>query len=171
MWFSSSRRLLAVAVLAAAVSVVVSGCSSFQPVYGSGTLSQTPSLNLAYDTPDNRLEQVVYQELALRLGSSSSPDAPLVRVDIRSDHDDQALSDSINPNRPKEVTVTATLTIRRRDGVEEAPLRIVRMTTASYTRNGQVLADRAAAAEASERASKAVAESLRLAILAALSRG
>ena len=47
---------------------------------------------------------------------------------------------------------------------------ISRSATAQYTTNSQVLANVSAATEASERAARAAAESLRLAQLATLSR-
>ena len=77
---------------------------------------------------------------------------------------------SSNSNEAAAVTVTATLTITRRDGSTVAPVVLTRTATAQYTTNSQVLASTTAVNEASERAAKAAAESLRLAILASLSR-
>lgn len=165
---SSPLRRLAVAVLALGLLPALGACS-FSPVY-SGTLASQPSLNLAYAKPNSRLEQVIYQELALRLGSSDAETAPLATVVAGSSAGDMALSGTANPNKPVEVTVTATLTIARRDGTVAEPISFTRKATANYTRNGQVLADNAAATEAAERAAKAAAESLRLAILASFSR-
>lgn len=145
------------------------GACTFSPVY-SGRLAEQSTLTLAYSKPANRLEQLIYQELSLRLGNSALPTAPLVTVTASSSAVDLALSQTINPNKPLEVTVTATAKVERRDGVTEDPLTFTRSATASYTRNGQVLADREAAAEASERAAVAAGESLRLALLASLSR-
>ena len=154
--------------LTLATAAALGGCS-FSPVYG-GRLAEQPSLNLAYAEPTSRLDQIIYQELAFRLGSSSLSTAPLVRVRASSSLGDIALSASVNPNIPREVTVTATLAIQRRDGVEEEPLTITRFATAQLTRNGQVLADQEAVIDANERAARAVAESLRLALLAHLAK-
>jgi hypothetical protein len=164
--FKPSRHLV-MAGLILAMAGALAGCTSFRPVY-SGTLAAQPVLNLSYAKPNSRLEQVIYQELALRLGESSAPGSPVASVSVSSSAGGMALSDSVNPSIPLEVTVTATLTITPTDGTEA--LRFVRRATANYTRNGQVLADRAAANEAAERAAKAAAESLRLAVLADLSR-
>ena len=166
---SSSRpaRRLAIAGLILAMAGALTGCASFRPVY-SGTLASQPELNLVYAKPNSRLEQVVYQELALRLGESDGPTAARASVFVAASPSDLSMSATVNPAKPLEVVVTAVLTITPSDGSEA--IRITRRATANYTRSGQVLADRAAAAEAAERAAKSAAESLRLAVLADLSR-
>ena len=149
-------------------ALALGGCS-FSPVY-RGTLAAQPSFALAYAKPNSRLEQIVYQELALRLGSSESQSAPLATVAVIPMFSDTMLSQTANPNKPAEVTVSATLTITPRDGSGAVARTYTRRATASYTRNDQVLADRTAQDEAMERAAKAAAESLRLAVLAGHSR-
>ena len=168
MSLSKPLRRIALAGLLLGLGATLGACS-FSPVY-SGALASQPLLNLAYAKPNNRLEQLIYQELSLRLGTTTSPTAPLVTVSASSSAADLALSQTVNPNKPMDVTVTATLTIQRRDGMTEEPLTFTRSATANYTRNGQVLADREASVEAAERAAVSAAESLRLAVLASLSR-
>ena len=159
--------LLAAAMLAAGAAL---GACSFQPVY-SGALASNPTLELAYAAPKSRLEQVIYQELALRLGSSGSSTAPLATVTaVATTPPGAAMTTSPNPNAPVSVSVTATLTILRRDGSADTPVTLTRTATAQYTTNSQVLANNTAATDASERAARAAAESLRLAVLASLSR-
>lgn len=142
---------------------------SFTPVY-SGALAGQGSLDLAFASPNSRLEQVVYQELSLRLGRSTSPTAPLATVSVTSGARDMLVTKTTNPAKPVEVKVTATLTITARDGSDLPPQSYSRSASADYTRIGQVLADNAAATEAAERAAKSAAESLRLAVLASLTR-
>lgn len=166
MLWSRHLRHLSFAAMLLGTGAVLGACS-FSPVY-SGALASQPLLNLSYAKPASRLEQVVYQELALRLGRSDSETAPLARVTVSASTDNMAMSATANPSKPLEVTVTATLTITHRDGNQGQTF--TRTATANYTRNGQVLADKAAASDAAERAAKAAAESLRLAVLAALSR-
>jgi hypothetical protein len=167
-WSRRTRHTVFAAILVSSGAVL--GACSFSPVY-SGTLASQPMLNLAYAKPQSRLEQVIYQDLALRLGSSDAPTAPLATVSATASAGGLGfLTATDNPSKPYRVTVTATLTITQRDGREAPPLVITRRATAEYTTNSQVLADTAAANEANERAGKAVAESLRLAVLAALSR-
>lgn len=166
-WFKQSLKLLLVAGTLGSAAMLA-GCS-FSPVY-SGALAPQGTLALAYAKPNSRLEQIVYQELSLRLGSTQSETAPLAAVSLTPVISDLVLSRTDNPNKPMEAAVTATLTVTPRDGSGRAAQTITRRATAQYTRNEQVLADRSAQEEALERAAKAAAESLRLALLAGASR-
>lgn len=169
MSWSNSLRLLGFAALVASGTVL--GACSFQPVY-SGTTASQPMLNLAYAKPASRLEQIVYQELSLRLGSSDAPTAPLAQVAISTGSGGiAAMTETVSGVEQARIEVTATLTLTRRDGSNAQPLVIARRATAQYTTNDQVFANNTAATEAQERAAKAAAESLRLALLAALSPG
>jgi len=168
MSWSEPLRRIAVVGMVLGLGATLGACS-FSPVY-SGTLASQPMLNLAYAKPTTRLHQVIYQELTLRFGSSDAPTAPLASVTTSTSSGAVGLSKTSNPNEPHRVTVTATLTITSRDGTEAAPMAFTRTASADYTTSGQVLADTAAATEATERAAKATAESLRLAVLAALGR-
>jgi len=168
MSWSSALRPMVLAGALLGVGAILGACS-FSPVY-SGALASQPELNIAYAKPTSRLEQVIYQELALRFGTSTSETAPLATVSAGVSAVGVVMSATNNPNPPTDLTVTATLTITRRDGSEAEPITITRSATAVFISNGQVLAARAAEDEASERAAKAAAESLRLALLAALSR-
>lgn len=167
LWSNALRRIV-FAGFVLGIGAALGACS-FSPVY-SGALASQPLLNLAYAKPNSRLEQVVYQELSLRLGSSDAATAPLATVSVSSSGGDTMLSQTVNPAKALEVTVNATLTITPRDGSTSPPQTFTRVATASYSRSGQVLADNAAASEAAERAAKSAAESLRLAVLAALKR-
>jgi len=146
------------------------GACSFQPVYGGTTASQS-QLDLAFAKPNTRLEQIIYQDLALRLGSSASETAPLASVSVAIGSGGNTMR-SANASAADfaQTSVTATLTITPRGAGAEKPLTITRTATAQYTTSGQVLADTTAATEAQERAAKAAAESLRLGILASLIR-
>jgi hypothetical protein len=144
------------------------GACSFTPVY-SGARASQPMLELAYAKPTTRLEQIIYQELALRLGSSEATTAPLVMATVATTRVALGSSATANPNKPYRVTVTATLSVTPRDG-SGSPLSFTRMASADYTTSSQVMANNAAATDAQERAARAAAESLRLALLASLSR-
>lgn len=167
MSLSSSMRSVALAAILLGGATALGACS-FTPVY-SGTLASQPNLELAYAKPTTRLEQIIYQELALRIGSSESVAAPLVMTTVATSSATIGMSATANPNKPYRATVRATLTITPRDGSGK-PMSFTREASAEYTTSGQVLADTAAATDAQERAARAAAESLRLAILAALSR-
>lgn len=166
-WSRTLPRALIAGLLLGATGIL-SACS-FSPVYSDAMAGQT-SLNLAYAAPKTRLEQIIYHELTLRFGESSAETAPLVAVTASSAAADMMVTSTTNPAKPVEVTVTATLTVSARDGSTMPDRQFTRSATANYTRSGQVLADNAAAEEASERAARSAAESLRLALLAALRR-
>ncbi|MET3927714.1 hypothetical protein [Devosia sp. 2618] len=168
MSWSRLARPAALGAMLLGASLALGACS-FSPVY-SGALAEQPLLNFAYAKPNSRLEQVVYQELALRFGSSDSETAPLARVSVSVSTDRPLMSRTNNPNKLTELTVTATLVVTYRDGRTVEPVRLSHFATAQYTTSSQVLANNVARTDAAERAAKAAAESLRLAILASLSR-
>jgi hypothetical protein len=165
-WFKALRGSLAAASLLFAAATL-GGCS-FAPVYGGTSAARAEQLALAFARPNNRLEQIIYQELGESFGSSGAPDSRAASLVVGTQYADAALSQTANPFKPIEVTVTATLTIAAASGGQ--PVVITRAATASYTRDDQVLADRAAMTEATERAARSTAESLRLGILASLVR-
>lgn len=167
MSLSSSMRSIALAAILLGGATALGACS-FTPVY-SGALASQPMLELAYAKPTTRLEQIIYQELALRLGSSEATTAPLVMATVATTRVALGSSATANPNKPYRVTVTATLSVTPRDG-SGSPLSFTRMASADYTTSSQVMANNAAATDAQERAARAAAESLRLALLASLSR-
>ena len=160
------RATLVVAVLG--LAPVLSACS-FQPVY-SGRLAEQSTMDIAFAKPATRLEQIIYQDLAFRLGRSDSSTAPLASVTVQTSVSEAFLSATNNPSKLYEANISAQLTITPRDGNGGQPIIITRSAKAQYTRNGQLLADQSAEIDAQERAAKSVAESLRLGVLAALSR-
>lgn len=159
---------VALIALSLAGGVALSACS-FQPVH-SGRLAEAPAMQLAYAAPNTRLEQLVYQELSFRLGKADNTTAPLVSVVVRPEVSTSFLSQTAAPDKLHEAKLTGVLTLTYRDNSGRAPLRITRTATAQFERNGQVLAESSAQIEAQERAAKSLAESLRLALLAAYSR-
>ena len=165
MLFSRLPRRIAIATALVGFGAALAACS-FSPVYSDVSSSSPAGLEVAYAKPNNRLEQIIYQELGLRL-ESSSPKAGMVTVAASTQGGDIMLSATNNPRKSAETTVTATLTLKTAD---RPALQVTRKATAGYTRSGQILADQAAATEAGERAALSVAEALRLAVLASLTR-
>jgi hypothetical protein len=159
---SLSRRTVLISVGAAA-ALFLAGCSSFAPVY-SGQPGADARLELSYGEPRDRLEQIVHQELALAFGRSTAPSAALVRTAVTSVEGPEGLS-ATPGNESRSLTLTATMTISPRDGSGQ-PTTVTRSTTTSYQSVGQGLSDQEARIDAEERAARAVADSLRLALLA-----
>ncbi|MEO5805347.1 hypothetical protein [Devosia sp.] len=167
---SLSKRLLSLSFrgLFVLVAPLLVACT-LTPVYSENSAAKA-NLQLAYAQPVNRLEQIVYQDLAFRLGGSDSETAVLASVSVVSSIRAVAASTTVNPNKPYDVTLTGTLTLTVRDGSNAEPITLIRRATASYTQNGQVGADASAEIGATEQAAHALAESLRLAVLATMSR-
>lgn len=164
MWSSRLLRSIALALVLVA-PVVLAGCSGLRPVYGeAGLVSQRLDFN--YAKPSNRLAQIVIQDLALRLGSGSNPDAPEIRIAASSNERALTRTGVTKPVAQREVTVTASYSVVTADGREL--LTGKRRASANFTTSGQVLADEAALKDAAERAAREVAETIRLSILAEL---
>ena len=163
MWSSRLLRngLLVLAILGAPA---LAGCSGLRPVYG-GNGVVTERLELAYEKPRSRLEQIIIEDLALRLGKAAANDAPAVTLVAGATTRALTRTAVTKPATQHEVTVTATYSVADGDGVLASG---TRRATASYVTVGQVLADEAAYKDALERAGHAVAETVRLSILAEL---
>ena len=161
-------QFLQALALTAALIAPLAACSSLTPVYGEGQIGAR-QMNFAYAEPRNRLEQVIYQELGLRLGKTADPAAPLIQITATAYSRDLTLGANPNPADAREATVTATALVLDGPGGRQL-LRVSRNASASYTENAQGLANFSARTEAEERAAKAAAETLRLALLSALAR-
>lgn len=166
MWSSEHLRKGLLALVLATSVAGLSGCT-LSPVYGERGLDAS-SVALSYASPRTRLEQVIYQELALSFGADAGAAAPTLAVSTVTSGRDLTRTANPDPQPLKEVTVTAVATITSPTG-EVLPA-ITRSATATYRGGPQVLANTVAADEAAERAAKSVAESLRLAIFSALGR-
>lgn len=161
---SSSRPIrIAAVLLALAVVPALAACSGFRPVYGDATLSGQQEVAVSYASPKNRLEQIIYQDLALRLGTSSGA-VPVVAVSVT--QGSSSLASAAAGSTPREMRVTAKIVVTAPDG--KVLLSKSRSQTADYTTGPQELANQQAATDAAERAAKLLADTLRLEILAAL---
>jgi len=166
MWSSKALARRALLSLALAFpAAFLAGCT-LTPVYGDRGAGTEAALVLNYAEPTSRLGQIVAQELARRLGSGTGPDVPVARISAVQGARTLARSQTTNPSKPYEAVVIATLTVVDPQG--QVLLTVTRQANAGYTTNGQVLADKAAEADAAERAARSVAESLRLTLLATL---
>lgn len=163
---SSSRGLIhksILTVLVLAATLGLAGCSGLAPVYGERGLAQR--LPLAYSKPATRLDQIIIQDLALRLGRSSGPDAALVTITSTAGSRELTRTDVSTPREEQEVTVRVSYTLVAGDRILGAG---TRTATAGYATVGQAQADEAAYDDAAARAARAAAETVRLSILADL---
>ena len=158
------RRILALAL----ALPLLAGCS-FAPLYGND--SGNENKGFAYAEPKNRIEQIIYQDLAFRLGRDSSPDASLVTVSASQSNRRVGRTSPGSVLTAYEAVVTANLTVTTHGATPATPVTMSRFAAASYEISGQVAADNAAKADAGEKAARAVADSLRLILAAARNKG
>ena len=168
MSWSRGIRVLAVLAVTAALPLL-SACSGFRPVYGEG-FSAAARHSFDYAEPGSRLDQVIYTELRLRLApETANPDAIDVAVSASASTRAITKTGVAKPAATQEMTVSASISVTGPDG--KLIFSGTRSASALYTTTGQVLADTAAQTDASERAARALADTIRLAILGALEAG
>ena len=162
-----SGRLLRAALLAAALAAVtaLAACSGLTPVYGERGIGVERQA-FRYDKPQSRLEQIIYQELVLRLGRSADPSVPLVRITTASRVRDLTKSDVNRPSEQREAVVTARIELVEADGT--VAFSASRSASALFAADRQALAETEAEREAKERAARELAETVRLTLLGAL---
>ncbi len=168
---SWSSRLARAAFIALSLSALtgLSACSGLRPVYGD-IGGGTSAYLVNYAAPGSRLDQIIYNELRLRLGAhSDSPQA--VRVSVRSYYALRALTrtEQSVPGTPWEVTVTSAISAVSPTG--EILFSGTRTASSVYNTVGQVLADTTAQTDAAERAARSMADIVRLSLLGAFNRG
>jgi hypothetical protein len=156
-------QLAVVALLVSALALA--GCT-FRPVY-SGPDIDRMAWAFRYDEPATRLAMVVRDELSVHFNTSKDPSAPRLRITASQSNRGLTISGSASPNDNLQAVVTATVTAFNDSGVI---FTATRSASANYQTNNQVFASKEASIEAGERAAKAAAESLRLALLANFSK-
>jgi hypothetical protein len=155
---------MAATVLAVTLALpVLSACSTVRPLYGEATTRYL----FSYAAPASRLDQIIYSELRLKLGpQSDSPDAYQVAVSTTPGYRGLTKSNVARPFSTSEASVTASVSVTAPDGT--LVFSGTRFQTAIYTGAGQALADSTAASEASDRAARSLADTIRLLIVGAL---
>lgn len=162
-------RLLAIGF----VMVGLSACQ-FQPLHGSGGATGTSGglSTVSVSQVDSRVGQQVRNHLLFLLNGGFGGAEKTHEARIRVSWDNRqlaAIPNQVNDTTAGVITVTVSYDlISLADG--KAIASGTRKTTASYDRTGQVFANKRAERDAENRAAKAAAESLRLAIASDLSR-
>jgi len=167
---SLSRTLARAFVVALALSATaaLSGCTGLRPVYGQPSTG-VERYAFSYGAPASRLDQVIYNELRLRLGPhSSAGDALKISITSWSTIRVLTRSNVVRPSQQYEMTVHAVVRVAAPDG--RVLFNGQRRASADYQVVSQVLADTAAATDAAERAAKSLADTVRLTILSVLER-
>jgi len=165
-WSKAALLRNAMLALALAGATTLAACSGLAPVYGERGIGVERHA-FRYDKPVTRLDQIIYQELALKLGRSTDPSTPLVRITTTAAIRDLTKSNVANPAAQKEAVVTARIELVDADG--NIAFTATRSTAASFTADrAQALAETEAEREARERAARELAETVRLTLLGAL---
>ena len=157
----------ALIVLGLLGATTLAGCSGLTPVYGERGIG-AERIALRYADPTNRLEQIIYQDLALRLGRATDATSPSVRIVTSTSTRDLTRSNVARPSEQREAVVSAT--IEMSDAAGAIVLTTTRSAAALYSTDGQALAASEAEIEALERAARALAETIRLTLIGALSQ-
>lgn len=162
----SSSRTLGAILVALTLTAGLTGCTGLMPVYSERGLG-TERVEISYAEPTNRLEQIIYQDLALRLGKSSG-DVPTVRISA-SQHSVALTNGTVSaPSSQRQMVVTGR--VRVTDAAGEVLFSGTRSQTADYTSGPQTLANQQAEISAARRAALLLADTIRLEIIAALGR-
>lgn len=169
MWSSSRTMRTAVVALALALLPALGACSGLTPVYGTSQFT-TGRIELAMSPPTNRIEQIIYQDLALHFTRAKGPGVP--KLSISASGGGAQLTDTQNvvstAQRPDVMTVTASINLVDADG--EVLFSGSRSQSADYNSGSQVLANNQAANDAQIRAAHLLADTIRLSVLGALSK-
>ena len=163
---SSFSRAARFALIAVALTLPLAACTGIRPVYSDAALG-AKRVHVVYAAPKNRLEQIIYTDLALRLGNGGD-NAPTVTVSAWSGAGDLTGNTVPSPVTPKMMTVWASLTVTAPDGA--VLFSGVRSQTSDYTAGAQALANRQAADTAERQAALLLADTLRLEVLGALAK-
>lgn len=148
---SWSKAVLRNSVLALALAgaTALSACSGFTPVYGERGIGVEKQA-FRYDKPASRLDQIIYQELVLKLGRTSDSTVPMVRVTTTSSVRGLTKTNVSNPAAQNEAVVTAKIELIDADGT--IAFTATRSSSALYTADrAQALAETEAEKEAKER--------------------
>ncbi|HWV02009.1 MAG TPA: LPS assembly lipoprotein LptE [Devosia sp.] len=151
-------------VVVAAAALSLAGCSGFTPVYGGGPDSLA-NVALVYGKPNSRIDQVIYNDLKLRIPEAHGP-APTLTINSHSWSTALTSQTVTTAQTPQQMTVSAEIKLVDVDG--KTLFSATRAETADYNTGAQVLANNQASADAIKRAADLLADTIRLSVLGAL---
>jgi hypothetical protein len=166
---SSFSRAVRFALLAAALTLPLAACTGIRPVYSDAGLG-AHEIKVKYGAPNSRLEQIIYQELALKLGKGGDGNdaIPTVTVQAWSGNDGLTNNTVSTPFNQRIVTVYAQLTVTAPDGA--VLFSGQRSETSDLGHDWQTLANQQASDTAQKQAALLLANTLKLQVMAALSK-
>jgi len=147
-----------------AVIMLISACT-FSPVYSEK--SQVAKFNLSYAKPNTRLEQIIYQDLTLRLGEKS--DSHLLTIKVSNSTRAVARTSNGTPSSIREAILRANITLIDSNDSSNIVFSGIRKASASYSTNSQIIANNKALENANETAALELAQTIRLTLIGVLS--
>jgi LPS-assembly lipoprotein len=156
----SSTRSFAVS-LVLATAFALSGCT-ITPVHSDRAITGVSEVQLAYAAPSSRLQQIVYQALAARLGTANPETAPILTASVSTSSSRVGLSTRTEPATDHQVIATISYHVEIQGKLLSSGRRTA---TSGYRTTGQILADDTARQNADEEAVRAAAQSVIAAIL------
>lgn len=158
-----SRRHFLALFSTGLLTVALSGCTSFAPVYGGTSGADLASARFNFAPPTNRLEQIMLNRLSLAFPNAAGPNDPVLRISARSIAPAATLSNAVAVGNPVNVGAEATITIVA-DG--QTLFSATRFSDSAYQGDRLSPTDLASADGVRETVAENTAEALRLAILA-----
>jgi hypothetical protein len=154
------KHLVAIIGLAAALSL--SGCTSFTPVYGDVSSTGISAARFNFAPPETRSAQLIMSRLDIVFPGPAGPGDPILSVVATEQGLSRGLVELDGPE-PRGVRVEATVTITKNDQVV---FTATRFADTAYQGGELTPTTIFSATGARETAARAVAEALRVAILA-----
>ncbi|MCP8884397.1 hypothetical protein NIM87_12835 [Devosia sp. XJ19-1] len=148
---------------AALMAVVLAGCTSFAPVYGTNAAGSIASARFNFLPPDSRIEQLIIDRLKVAFPGEASPQDPTLDIAASAGSYPGSMSDAFDVARPANVRVTASVTIEQDDAVLFAA---TRFSDTAYQSGKLTPVEISSRTGAQETAARNAAEALRAAILA-----
>lgn len=156
------RQTLPLLVAVVLVALTLAGCTSFAPVYGDRAGVSPAAMSFNFAPPENRLEQIIINELSLTFPATPTEGSPILEVTASTASTPAGMSNAVITGRIIQTRVAATVTITKGDEV----FTITRFTDTGYKAGDLVPVDLASASGSEETAARSTAELLRAAILA-----
>lgn len=151
------------------VALLLVGCTSYRPLYGDGGAALTSQLgNIAIEETDNRAAQLVRNDLLLSVRGEASDKGYVLTLTPSEKRTKVSTPFGMKLTRLR-YTLTMTYVLRQKASGAEV-LKGQAFSNVSYDEIEQPIADLQAAENAQLRASREVAEDIRLRLAAFLSR-
>ena len=165
MKLSSSAWRVLLTVVALLAAFALASCTGFKPVYGTGGVGDQ-RVEIKYGDPNNRLEQIIYDDLALKLGKAEGGATPTLYIAAYPGAAGLTSGVVVSPKSEAQATVTANIQLVASDG--QVLFSGSRSQTADYTNGPQAFANEETFANATEQAAHLLADTIRLQVLAML---